>query len=139
MNVRRTGAGSRLFPGAPYSYGTEVAPGTVLVFLAGACPIDASGAVVTPGDLVAQADLAMDNLVVALDEAGCSLADVVRTTVLVATTDHAELVAGWEAVRARLGEIDPPSTLVGVTVLGYSGQLIEVEAVAARPAREADT
>jgi hypothetical protein len=33
-------------------------------------------------------------------------------------------------VRARFGEHDAPSTLLGVTVLGYRGQLVEVDAVA---------
>jgi hypothetical protein len=34
-------------------------------------------------------------------------------------------------VRAAFGEHDAPSTLLGVTVLGYDGQLVEIEAVAA--------
>jgi enamine deaminase RidA (YjgF/YER057c/UK114 family) len=33
-------------------------------------------------------------------------------------------------VHAAFGEHAPPSTLVGVTVLGYPDQLVEVEAVA---------
>ncbi len=37
----------------------------------------------------------------------------------------------WDVVRARFGEHDPPSTLLGVAVLGYRNQLVEVEAVAA--------
>jgi hypothetical protein len=36
-------------------------------------------------------------------------------------------------VRERFGDHDPPSTLLGVTVLGYPEQLVEVEAVAALP------
>jgi hypothetical protein len=35
--------------------------------------------------------------------------------------------------RWRSGVIDPPSTLLGVTVLGYRDQLVEVEAIAVRP------
>jgi hypothetical protein len=36
-------------------------------------------------------------------------------------------------VRAAFGEHDVPSTLMGVTVLGYDDQLVEVEAVAVVP------
>jgi hypothetical protein len=34
-------------------------------------------------------------------------------------------------VGERFGDHDVPSTLVGVTVLGYRDQLVEIEAVAA--------
>jgi hypothetical protein len=51
--------------------------------------------------------------------------------VLVASTDRANLVASWNVVRAAFGHHDVPSTLMGVTVLGYPGQLVEIEAVAA--------
>lgn len=116
---------------APYAYATVAAPSDTLVFCAGACPIDESGRVVTPDDIEAQAKLAVSNLAAVLREAGCSLSDVLRTTVYVATADHAELVRGWEAVRGEFLGVDPPSTLVGVSVLGYSGQRIEIEAIAA--------
>jgi hypothetical protein len=33
-------------------------------------------------------------------------------------------------VAAGFGDHDAPSTLLGVAVLGYSGQLVEIEAVA---------
>ena len=45
--------------------------------------------------------------------------------------DLADLVAAWEVVEAAFGEHDAPSTLLGVTVLGYTDQLVEIEAVAA--------
>ena len=63
--------------------------------------------------------------------AGAELADVVKTTVYVASTTRADLVTAWQVVRDWFGDHDPPSTLLGVTVLGYPGQLVEVEAVAA--------
>jgi hypothetical protein len=37
----------------------------------------------------------------------------------------------WKEVERRFGSAGPPSTLLGVTVLGFSDQLVEVEAVAA--------
>ena len=42
-----------------------------------------------------------------------------------------DLVAAWQVVRAAMGDHDVPSTLMGVTVLGYDDQLVEVEGVAA--------
>ena len=63
-----------------------------------------------------------------------TLADVAKTTVYVAATDRADLVAAWDVVRAAFGDHDAPSTLLGVAVLGYPDQLVEVEAVAVAPA-----
>ncbi len=59
------------------------------------------------------------------------LTDVISTRVLVASARQADLVAAWEVVRDAFGEHDVPSTLMGVTVLGYDDQLVELEAVAA--------
>lgn len=61
----------------------------------------------------------------------CPLDDVISTRVLVASSDRADLVAAWDVVHAAFGDHDVPSTLLGVTVLGYPDQLVEVEAVAA--------
>lgn len=114
----------------PYAYAAQVGP---LVFTAGACPLDDSGAVTHIGDIEGQARLVMDNLAAALAAAGCTLADVAKSTVYVASADRADLVAAWDVVRAAFGDHDAPSTLLGVAVLGYSDQLVEVEAIAARP------
>jgi hypothetical protein len=46
--------------------------------------------------------------------------------------DSAELSAAWDVVREAFGAHDAPSTPVGVTTLGYAGQLVEVEAIAVR-------
>jgi hypothetical protein len=47
------------------------------------------------------------------------------------SADQGDLVAVWNVVHAAFGDHDAPSTLLGVAVLGYSGQLVELEAVAA--------
>jgi len=121
---------SRLTGAVPYAYASVVPAGARLVHTAGACPIDEHDRVVALGDVAGQAGQVMDNLEVALQAAGAVLTDVVRTTVYVASTDQADLVAAWNVVRARFGDHDAPSTLLGVTVLGYRGQLVEVDAVA---------
>jgi enamine deaminase RidA (YjgF/YER057c/UK114 family) len=114
---------------APYAYASVVAPGR-LVFTAGACPLDDDGAVVAPGDVAAQARRVMDNLAEALRAGGAGLHDVAKTTVYVASSSRDDLVAAWGVVRDAFGDHDPPSTLLGVAVLGYPDQLVEVEAVA---------
>lgn len=113
-----------------YAHAAVVPRDARLVHTAGACPLDADGTVVAPGDVAGQAWQVMDNLERALAAAGAGPADVVRTTVYVATVRREDLVAAWDVVRARFGDHDAPSTLLGVTVLGYPGQLVEVDAVA---------
>ena len=117
---------------APYAY-ASVVPAGALVFTAGACPLDADGVIGPPGDVAGQAARVMDNLVTALAAAGAALTDVAKTTVYVATADRADLTAAWSVVSARFGDHDAPSTLLAVSVLGWPGQLVEVEAVAALP------
>jgi enamine deaminase RidA (YjgF/YER057c/UK114 family) len=108
-----------------------MARGTTLVFTAGQVPLDAAGRVVEPGDLIAQTHRVVENLTETLAEAGARPEDVVKTTVYVAG-DPAALVAAWQAFQehAPAGLASAPSTLLGVTHLGYQGQLVEIEAVA---------
>lgn len=102
-----------------------------LVFTAGACPLDDDGATVGVGDVAGQAERVMVNLRIALQAAGAVLADVVKTTVYVASHRQEDLLTTWEIVRRHFGDHNAPSTLLGVAVLGYADQLVEVEAVAA--------
>jgi enamine deaminase RidA (YjgF/YER057c/UK114 family) len=121
-----------LHAGVPYEYAAVVPAGRV-VFTAGACPLDAEGRVVGLDDVEAQAQSALENLLVALAAAGAGPADIVKTTVYVAARDHAELVRAWNVVEHGLAPARPPSTLLGVAMLGYRGQLVELEAIAAPP------
>lgn len=114
----------------PYAYAAVVSQGA-LVFTAGACPLDEGGEVTPLGDVAGQAEVVMRNLEQALAAAGATLADVAKSTVYVATSERDDLVTAWQVVRAAFGDHDAPSTLVAVPVLGYEGQLVEVEAVAA--------
>lgn len=124
---------AQLFPGAPYAYAAQAHPAG-LILTAGACPLDEQGQVTAPGDVAAQMRQALANLLVALEESGVTIRDVLKTTVFVATSDRQDLLTAWNEVAAVFGEHDAPSTLLGVTVLGYAGQLVEIEAIAASPA-----
>lgn len=114
-----------------YAYASAVEAGSRLVHLAGACPLDADGTVVPVGDYAGQAARCIENLNSALASAGGSLADVAYSRVLVATLRNEDLGTVWNVVREAFAGHQVPSTLFGVTVLGYRNQLVEIEAVAA--------
>jgi enamine deaminase RidA (YjgF/YER057c/UK114 family) len=114
-----------------YAYASHIPSGMDLLFLAGSCPLNKEGEVPNIGDYELQAKRCVENLKVVLSENGASLEDVVFTRVLVASAKQSDLVIAWEAIRKEFGDHDVPSTLFGVTVLGYSNQLVELEAVAA--------
>ena len=116
---------------AEYAYAATAPAGARLIFLAGACPLNADGSTAAPGDYAGQAANAFQNMETALADAGARVEDVISIRVLVASARREDLVAAWEVVRDSLGRHDPPSTLLGVTVLGYRDQLVEIEAVAA--------
>ena len=116
---------------AQYAYAATAPAGARLIFFAGACPLNLDGSTAGVGDYAAQAGKAMENLVAALGAAGAQLDDVLSTRLLVASSKQSDLVAAWAVFREAFGQHDAPSTLMGVTVLGYTDQLVEIEAVAA--------
>jgi enamine deaminase RidA (YjgF/YER057c/UK114 family) len=114
---------------APTPGYAHVAVAGSLVVTAGAVPLDADGELVGRGDHAAQARQVLENLEAQLAAAGAVPADVLKTTVYVVGPREA-LTAVWAVVQ------DSPfapaaSTLLGVTVLGYEDQLVEIEAIAA--------
>ena len=127
MSVERRNAKSLATPPG-YSH-VAIARGSTLVFTAGAVPLDASGELVGPEDPVAQTEQVIANLLAALASAGAEPDDIVKTTVFVAGVDHEVQNAVWDAVQAS-PIAAAPSTILGVALLGYTGQLVEIEAVA---------
>jgi enamine deaminase RidA (YjgF/YER057c/UK114 family) len=113
---------------APPGYAHAVRAGG-LVHTAGAVPLDADGNLVGEGDVRAQAQQVLANLEAQLAAAGASPGDVVKTVVYVATERRDDLPAVWEVVRESAFD-GAASTLLGVAFLGYTGQLVEIEAVA---------
>jgi len=94
------------------------------------CTSVVDGEVAHPGDVAAQARQAFANLGEALEGAGFTLGDVVRTRMYL--TD----MSRWEDLGRAHGDafrdIRPATAMVGVTALLHPDMLVEVEADAVR-------
>ncbi|NED60903.1 RidA family protein, partial [Streptomyces sp. SID10244] len=55
-------------------------------------------------------------------------------TIYVAEQLQADLMVAWDAVVEQFGDAVPPAMMMGVTVLPYDEQVVEIEAIAALPA-----
>ncbi len=125
--------------GAPlglYSHGM-VAPGGEIVVVAGQVGIGDGGAV-AGGDVGAQTRQALENVRAVVEAAGCTMADVVRLQTFLT---HAEDIPGFMRARADVfpryfpGGAYPPNTLLIVSRLVRPELLVEIEAMAVKPAR----
>jgi enamine deaminase RidA (YjgF/YER057c/UK114 family) len=91
-----------------------------------------NGAVAHPGDAHAQAVVAFQAALFALERAGFSRADTVATRMYVIdVAAHADAVGRAHA--EIFGAIRPAATMVGISALVHPQMLVEVEVVAWRP------
>ncbi|MER5865292.1 RidA family protein [Kitasatospora sp. NPDC002040] len=127
-----------LFPPPGYAHTAVVEAGERLAFLAGGVPLDSGGELVGPGDHEAQAHQVIANVAAALASVGSGLDQVVASTVYVVADRPEPLSEVWEIVKASALSAGPhTSTLLGVTTLGYTGQLVEITVTAVVPDRPA--
>ena len=111
----------------PYSQGVIVGK---LVFSAGQIGLDPNSAEMISGGVVAEAIQAIDNLEAVLAEAGCSLADVVKTTLFL--SDMRDFTAVNGVYDRRFSAPYPARSAVEAAALP-KGALFEIEAIAVRP------
>jgi enamine deaminase RidA (YjgF/YER057c/UK114 family) len=113
-----------------YTHAVAVEGGR-LIFIAGQVALDEEGNLVGKGDLGAQTDKALGNLVAALAAAGATPADLVKVNTYIVNYKPADYPI-VRAARARIfdGANPPASTLIGVQALAAEELLIEIEAIA---------
>jgi len=113
-----------------FSHVAVVPPGATTIYVGGQNGVDDTGAVVS-ADAAEQAVRAVENVAVALEAVGATLADVVQWTVLIAA--DADLGAAYGAVAPRLARPGAPPLVTAALVSGFGvpGALIEVSAIAA--------
>lgn len=116
-------------PAAIGPYAQAVSAGGFL-FTAGQIALDPASMTIVAGDVVAQTERVMANLTAVLTQAGCSWADVVKTTVFL--QDMADFPRFNEVYARALGDARPARSTVQVAGLPR-GVLVEVEAVAKLP------
>jgi len=125
--------------GAPlgmYSHGM-VAPGGEIVVVAGQVGMGQGGQV-AGGDVVAQTKQALDNVRAVVEAAGCAMRDIVRLQTFLT---HAEDIPGFMKARAEVfpryfpDGAYPPNTLLIVSRLVKPELLVEIEAMAVKPAK----
>jgi 2-iminobutanoate/2-iminopropanoate deaminase len=105
-----------------------VAETQALIFISGQLARDKSGNIVGPRDMRAQIRQVGENLRSALEAAGATLDDLVKTTTFV--TDIDEFFRHVDIRHDYLGVALPASTTVEVRRLAHPDLLVEIEAIA---------
>lgn len=118
-----------------YSHGM-VAPGGEIVVVAGQVGMDERRAVAV-GDVGAQTRQALENVRAIVEAAGCTMQHIVRLQTFLT---HAEDIPGFMAARGEVfpkyfpNGAYPPNTLLVVSRLVQPELLVEIEAMAVKPA-----
>jgi 2-iminobutanoate/2-iminopropanoate deaminase len=113
-------------PGAigPYSQAVKLGD---LLFTAGQIPLDPATGQIVEGDIKAQTERVMENVVAILEAAGSSIDNVVKTTCFL--TDLGDFAAFNEVYARFMGSNRPARSTVQVAALP-AGAKVEVETIA---------
>ena len=101
------------------------------LFVAGQVPLDGAADLVGADDPRRQAAQCLDNLRTLVGVHGFGIEHVRHLTIHV-VGEHENLLAVWDAVREWFDSTVPPATLLGAHLLGYHGQLVEIDATVVR-------
>src|SRR5260221_9821950 len=114
-----------------FTHGILVTGGKLL-FLAGQDASDAEGRIVAPGDLLAQFERALRNLITVVEATGGKASDVVKLTIFVKSRDEyvAQIKALGEVYRRFFGSYYPAMALFEVSGFFQREALIEIEGIA---------
>ena len=118
-------------PYANYTHAVEVAAGARLLFISGLNGFEADGTTM-PADFSGQADLIWSHLEAILQSAEMTIDDLVSLRFYLAEPAHDP--ANVAVLQRRLGDHHAARTVVCAGLL-EPGWLVEIEAVAAAPAR----
>jgi len=105
-----------------------------LIFLSGQVAVNADYKIVS-NDIRKQAHAVYDNIEIALRAAGATLADVVKTTTYLTSADYIDPSREVRVERYKNLKSPPANTLLIVSRLAEPEMLIEIELVAAVPAK----
>ncbi len=128
QNIQPDALSKRIIGGhVLYSHVVAV-EGRRLIFIAGQLARDRHGNAVGKGDMRAQIRQVGENIKAALEAAGATLADVVKTATFV--TDIEEYLKHVDVRMEYFGAALPTSTTVEVRRLAHPDFLVEIEAMA---------
>ena len=113
-------------PAAIGPYSQAIASGD-LVFLSGQVPIDPKTGELVTGDIATQTERVLDNLAAVLAAAGCTFANVVKTTIYL--TDLGDFQAVNATYAKRFTSAPPARATIQVSALP-KGARVEIEAIA---------
>jgi 2-iminobutanoate/2-iminopropanoate deaminase len=111
-----------------YSHVVSVEP-TRLIFVSGQLARDKNGQIVGPGNMRVQLRQTLENIKLALEAAGVSLKDLVRTNTYV--TDIDEYFKHVDVRMEYYSHAMPTSTTVEVRRLSQPELMVEIDAIAA--------
>ncbi|MBI2782051.1 MAG: RidA family protein [Chloroflexi bacterium] len=100
------------------------------VFCSGQVGLDPASGVLIEGGVEAQAERALRNLAAVLEAAGCSWADVVKTTCFLVDIND---FAAFNAVYGRFMPDPPPARSTFAVAALPKAASVEIEAIAVRP------